>query len=945
MYRQIWIAPFQTCFLRIFWRTNSADPLRVLELTTVTYGTASAPFLATRCLVQLCEDEGAKFPMAAQIILEDCYVDDILSGTDSSEKAIDCINQIQGLLRCGGFPVHKWCCNDPTVLQHIPDCDREKLVYLDPSSDDGVIKALGIIWSPGEDEFRFQAIQYTEQNITKRRVLSEIGKLFDPLGLLSPVIVIAKLLMQQLWAAGVSWDDNLNGDLLSSWLQFQRSLPEVRNIAIPRNVFLSESIALEVHGFCDASTVAYGAAVYVRNILSNNTAILRLWCSKSKVAPMKELSIPRKELLAARLLSKLIVKVLQASKRQFREVVLWSDNQIVLAWLKKPLAMLQVFVRNRVAEILQETGRFQWKYVPSKDNPADIISRGQFPAALKINDLWWNAPAFLRVVDYQIETPDELPDSHIPELKQSKIVVAVAYNQDELQLFSKFSSFRKMQRVVAYVLRFINNCKKNDSRQRKYQPYLTIEELRLALNLILKVVQHEVLADEIVHIQNDEPSKRLSTLAPFYKDGLLRVGGRLQQSKLPIDCQHQIILPKHAITDKIIRAYHIENLHVGPSMLLATLRTKFWLLDGRSSIRKITRTCVTCFRARPKQSSQQMGQLPAFRVVPSHPFEVTGVDYAGPILVKYGTRKPQIKKAYFAVFVCMTTKAIHLELVSDMTTAAFLAALHRFVSRRGLPREIHSDNGSNFKGARSELHELFLLFNDRTTVSQIAEYCQPREISWNFIPPEAPNFGGLWEAAVKSTKYHLKRTLKHALLTFEEYATVLSQVEAVLNSRPLFTQSTNPNDPEVLTPGHFLIGRPLVAVPQPSSEGVAINRLSRWQYLQRLRDDFWKVWKRDYLLGLQPRGKNRNSSPNIQPGMVVILEDKDSPPQSWKLGRVMRTYPGPDGLVRTADIKLGDSILRRPTSKLSILPIEDNRFAYPEHQNNSGSSSQPGGVC
>ncbi|XP_058840942.1 uncharacterized protein LOC131696416 [Topomyia yanbarensis] len=815
MYRQIWIAPFQTCFLRIFWRTNSADPLRVLELTTVTYGTASAPFLATRCLVQLCEDEGAKFPMAAQIILEDCYVDDILSGTDSSEKAIDCINQIQGLLRCGGFPVHKWCCNDPTVLQHIPDCDREELVYLDPSSDDGVIKALGIIWSPEEDEFRFQAIQYTEQNITKRRVLSEIGKLFDPLGLLSSVIVIAKLLMQQLWAAGVSWDDNLNGDLLSSWLQFQRSLPEVRNIAIPRNVFFSESIALEVHGFCDASTVAYGAAVYVRNILSNNTAILRLWCSKSKVAPMKELSIPRKELLAARLLSKLIVKVLQASKRQFREVVLWSDNQIVLAWLKKPLAMLQVFVRNRVAEILQETGRFQWKYVPSKDNPADIISRGQFPAALKINDLWWTAPAFLRVVDYQIETPDELPDSHIPELKQSKIP----------------------------------------------------------------------------------------------------------------------------------RAYHIENLHVGPSMLLATLRTKFWLLDGRSSIRKITRTCVTCFRARPKQSSQQMGQLPACRVVPSHPFEVTGVDYAGPILVKYGTRKPQIKKAYFAVFVCMTTKAIHLELVSDMTTAAFLAALHRFVSRRGLPREIHSDNGSNFKGARSELHELFLLFNDRTTVSQIAEYCQPREISWNFIPPEAPNFGGLWEAAVKSTKYYLKRTLKNALLTFEEYATVLSQVEAVLNSRPLFTQSTNPNDPEVLTPGHFLIGRPLVAVPQQSSEGVAINRLSRWQYLQRLRDDFWKVWKRDYLLGLQPRGKNRNSSPNIQPVMVVILEDKDSPPQSWKLGRVMRTYPGPDGLVRTEDIKLGDSILRRPTSKLSILPIEDNRFAYPEHQNNSGSSSQPGGIC
>ncbi|XP_058463127.1 uncharacterized protein LOC131437656 [Malaya genurostris] len=446
--------------------------------------------------------------------------------------------------------------------------------------------------------------------------------------------------------------------------------------------------------------------------------------------------------------------------------------------------------------------------------------------------------------------------------------------------------------------------------------------------MIVIIVQQQVLLDDIIRAKKGEPCNKISNLSPFVQDNALRVGGRISKSRLPFESKHQYILPHHPITDLIIRAYHEENLHVGPSGLLSALRHRFWVLGSRSAIRKVIRGCVRCFRVRPKGLTQYMGNLPQYRITPSAPFKITGVDYAGPFLVKQGTRKPIIIKAYVAVFVCMVTKSVHLELVSDLTTAAFIAALQRFVSRRGIVRELHSDNATNFHGTKNELHELYRLFRDNVTIHKIESFCNGREIYWSFIPPDAPEFGGLWEAAVKSTKFHLKRILKQTPLTFEEFSTLLSQVEAILNSRPLFALSEDPTDIEVITPSHYLIGRPLTAIPEPSYEGMNPNRLSRWQLLQQMREHFWKAWTRDYLSSLQPRNKNCIRMPNVQPDMIVLVEDKNLPPQSWKLGRIIKVYPGEDNIVRAVDVRVGNIIFRRPITKLSLLPIENNLTNY-----------------
>jgi hypothetical protein len=395
--------------------------------------------------------------------------------------------------------------------------------------------------------------------------------------------------------------------------------------------------------------------------------------------------------------------------------------------------------------------------------------------------------------------------------------------------------------------------------------------------IILKNVQHQAFSTEIKELEGGRQvskKSRLISLNPFLDDsGLIRVGGRLRNSGAHSDVKHPIVLPKCEITELIVQSEHISLLHAGPQATLASLRQRYWPMSGRSVVRRIIHNCLKCFRANPTTSYQLMGELPKDRVQPARPFLNSGVDFGGPVYLKEGRgRGKRTVKGYIALFVCFATKALHLELVGDLSSQSFLGALKRFISRRGHVANLYSDNGTNFVGARNELSELGEMLKSQKFERDVIDRLADRTVRWHFIPPHSPHHGGIWEAGIRSVKSHLKRVIGLTSLTYEEMHTVLTQIEACLNSRPLTPISNDPNDLIALSPSHFLIGDLLTAPVEHDVTPLPINRLSRWQYVEQLRQHFWKRWSVDYLTQLQPRRKWNQRLPNIEVGELAVIK-------------------------------------------------------------------------
>jgi Family of unknown function (DUF5641)/Integrase zinc binding domain/Integrase core domain len=635
-------------------------------------------------------------------------------------------------------------------------------------------------------------------------------------------------------------------------------------------------------------------------------------------------------LLSSNLTQK-IITILQ-SRITISSVNLWTDSQIALCWCKSQASRWTVFVANRVSKIQSLTSNYQWRHVRSADNPADILSRGKFSP--EVHHMWFNGPDFLNDINSdfsQFESIENIDD--LPEERKITLTIISDKNTFWQNTFSNFSSFLKLHRTVAYILRFIHNLR---DKENKFIGPLSVNELNASLTFIIKQIQNHSFSKEITELSNNKnlSNKQLISLTPILdQSGLLRVGGRLKNAEINFDQKHPILLPsKNHVTYLILKHQHERLGHAGGQNVLSNVRLRYWPLNGLRQIKHIIRNCKTCYRFNSRTAQQIMTDLPKDRVTYSRPFQKVGIDFGGPFFIKSShLRKAPVTKCYISIFVCMVTKAVHIELVSSLTTEAFIATLKRFVARRGNPTIIYSDNATNFLGARNQLKELYNKFQDKDFTDSIQNYLSQNETQWKFIPPRSPHWGGIWEAAIKSTKYHIIRLIGVTKLTFEQFSTILAQIEAILNSRPLSALSNDPTDYQYLTPGHFLIGSSLTAYPEKDLSNSPENRIKFWEQCSRIQQLFWKKWSIDYLNRLQNKPKWFKSSENLQKNDLVLLKEENMPPLRWPMARVIKPIVGPDGKVRVVRLKTKTSEFTRAITKLCPIPKQDNMSCEDYH--------------
>ncbi|XP_046420473.1 uncharacterized protein LOC124179783 [Neodiprion fabricii] len=808
MFRQIRVREEDRGLQTILWRSDVSQPIQTYQLNTVTYGTAPAPFLAMRCLRQLAAED-SKYPQAAKMIEEDFYMDDVL--TDSLLKL-----------------------------------DKE-----------GALKTLGLLWDAKTDIMQYSVTIDESTKISKRLVLPKIAQIFDPLGLLGSTLINAKCIMQQIWQLQTGWDENLPPQLQNTWDEYYNSLPKINEIRIPRNINPgNDSGKFDLIGFGDASEKAYGACLYAVSRNSKGETNSHLICSKGRVAPLKTISLPKLELNAALVLAKLCHAATQAFSQKIQGIYLWSDSTVTLTWIASSPNLRKIYVANRVTKIQNLTRNAVWLHVPSEHNPADLISRGMTFEDWETRDLWWHGPPWLKTGEWPEQKTINIDTS---EMKPSVVLISSKSTSDVLR---KFSTYGKLERVLAYCIRFRFN-----ALGPKQSGSLTVEELEGAEKAIVKMTQRESFFPEYNALKQGEQvpkGSKLAVLSPFLD--------KRELFEWEADCQ-ALTFPKH----KNIRLFY---------QIVIT----YWALSGRREARKVTSNCIQCYRSRPKVPDVMMGDLPTERVRGSlKPFTNAGVDYAGPLQVRESRRRGRVPttKAWIVVFTCLATRTVHLELVTEMTTEAFLSTLRRFVVRREICSTMISDNGTNFVGAARELKELYaFLESEKQTISD-----------------------------------HLAQ--QRLVFTFEEYYTLLVELESILNSRPLTPLSSNPNDTTALSPSHFLVGNSLLLPTEHNYLKVPDNRLSRWQHLQKVRQHFWNRWYQEYLSELQKRQKWHFNHSNVNVGTLVLLKEENLPPLQWLLGRVVEVHVGADNIVRVATVRTSTGLFKRAVKKLCPLPVEE----------------------
>jgi hypothetical protein len=917
-------------FLRFLWRDcDQTIPPKIWRMICIVFGVVSSPFQAIFVVLKHAEMFKRMYQLAQRCIQDNMYMDDTLDCATSKEEAEEIVTQIYKLLLEASMTPHKFASNDQSILKAIP----KELWSQEPT-----VKVLGIQWCTTNDTllFNFTDKMEPEKTDTKRSLLQQSASIFDPCGLISPITTTIKIVFQELWLSKLSWDDKLPQGIQEKFNEWKNSIKEINDLSKNRCFFDKSKGTpekIELLAFGDSSEKAYAATIYIKGTYKDKSSSVELVFSKTRVSPIKMIefgisseTIVRLELLAALITARALNYVKKALENRFTiaKTHCFTDSMINLQRLRRGPEKYKVWVGHRLAEILRLTNKSDWKHIPGINNPADLPSRGISAKELKESKLWWHGPEF---VQHDESTwPDEIPSNTSPDTEVKKIFPTSSATQQDnttfLDIFNRFSSWKKTIDTFSYILRFGNKTHKQFSGKP-----LSIQEKKLTENFLLRTAQKTGFPDEFKALSSGEtPNLKHSDIRDYNptwdtSKELIISNSRLTQSDLDESTKKPTLLPKNStIVDKLVLHIHETHGHSGPGYTLAMTRQKYRICQARRQIQSIIKKCTVRHCTTPRKLTQQMNSLPHLRTDNPGAFRNTSVDLFGPMYAKHWCKfencpHPTENKVYGALFTCFHSRAVHIELIRDQGTEEFLNAFRSFIGRRGTPDYMFSDNATNFKASCKEIRNLYKSINWKA----VKEDGRTKTIEWFFNTELAPWANGLCERMVRSVKTPLRKIVGSAKLTFRQLSVILTEVEGMVNNRPLSSVTDHPDDLTPITPAELIIGRRMCQLPDPNPQKstTPINHL--WKKRQHTLNAFWKRWNHDYLLEQNVRKKWPAPSEENLLNKIVLIRDDTLSRNVWKMGKIVDTVKSKDNLVRTVLVKTPTSILRRPIQRISLL--------------------------
>lgn len=890
-------------YLRFLWTDPTLQQIKEYRMAVHLFGATSSPGVATFALREIAKNSGNS--QTRDFITHNFYVDDGIASISTVEEAAELVKDATEVCSKAKLRLHKFVSNNREVLQTIPTSEvASDIQGLNLFKDElPSERTLGLEWCIETDNFTFTS-NLKHKPSTKRGILSVISQLFDPLGLLAPYLLQGRNIMQRACQEGCEWDEEVSPALRQEWEKWKRELADLSEVSIPRCIrpknFKEKRV--EVHHFSDACMSGFGACSYLRVIGAGGQVDVRLIMAKARVAPLKTLTIPRLELQAAVeavRLSKLLKEELDLT---VDEEFFWADSTAALGFIKNSSVKFHMFVANRVAEIRRTTNPSQWHHVAGKANPADLASRGCTLTALNKSN-WWTGPQFLYQPDISeyLEDPDltkDIEDS--PEVKTA----LTTQNTDDHEMddvISKFSSWKRLVRAVA-------NAKAMLQRKSFQRVNLTGKDYKDAEETIIKAEQNRLFSTEIADLQAQDGVNRKSKikkLSPFLDEtGMLRMNSRVQ-SALTFKERNPLILGKSHLSRLIVLHYHHKIHHQGLHSTVTTVRQAGYCLVGARTVAKsVIHICVKCKILREKPQEQQMGLLPTERTEQAPPFSHVGIDTFGHFIVKDQRREA---KRWGLILTCLYTRAVHIELLNDLTTDCFLQALRRFQAVRGPVATIYSDGGTNFIGGRNQLEKDLMSMKE----GEVKDYLAESKIEFKVNTPTASHQGGVWERQIRTVRAILNGMAARysERMTTEGLRTAFYEVMATINSRPLAMETITKTD-TIITPNHLLTMKPNFLPPPPGHfDNTEVYGRNMYRKTQQLAEEFWCKWKSAYLPKIEGRARWERVRDNIKVGDIVVVPEESEIRNEWKMGRITGTHKGADGLVRKVSILIGTSQL------------------------------------